>query len=63
MKVRILKPVTGLYGVGVAPGSETEIPNKEKALRMIETGHAEAVAVKPVEKRETRTTKKKKSIN
>ena len=43
MLVRILHPVSALYKVGVAPGNITEIPSAEKAMRMIASGHAEAV--------------------
>lgn len=58
MKVRILKPVSALYSIGVVPGNETEIHDKDLAQRMIESGHAEAVAVKQSDKRETRKVKK-----
>ena len=58
MTIKILKPVTGLYRVGVAPGNITDLP-AELATRMIESGHAEAVEKKTAtEKRETAASKK-----
>ncbi len=50
-----------MYKVGVAPGNVTEIPNTEKALRMIETGHAEAVETKTRQASAEKATSKKTS--
>jgi hypothetical protein len=61
MKLKIVKEgVPGLYGYAAIVGAIIEVHDSRTAKEMIESGHGEVVAVKEVEKRETRTKKFKK---
>lgn len=53
MKIKMLCGISGPEIVA-KPGEEIEWPDDSEAKRMIEAGIAEAVAVKPVKKAETR---------